>query len=51
MIFIVEDTEITDVLSFQEVGSSVPPETWDVLAKVFAFVLNKSMTGKKNDQT
>ena len=49
-IIIVENEELTDVLSFQEVGDSVPPETWDVLAKIFAFVFKTQKESEINEQ-
>ena len=44
---IVQDKNLSEVLCVQEVGASVPPETWEVLAKIFAFVLK--LEGKRND--
>lgn len=41
-IIIVEDEELTDVLSFQEIGAAVPPETWEALSQIFSFVLNRN---------
>ena len=37
---IVQDANLSEVLSVQEIGSAVPTETWEALAKVFAFVLD-----------
>jgi len=36
---IVQDKNLSELLSVQEIGAAVPPETWEVLAKIFAFVL------------
>lgn len=41
-IMIVENTELTDILSVQDVGQSVPEETWEVLAVIFSYVLDNS---------
>ncbi|HAH60525.1 MAG TPA: flagellar protein FhlB [Treponema sp.] len=37
---VVKNDDMADVLSVREIGSFVPEETWNVLAAVFAFVLN-----------
>ncbi|MCR5046873.1 MAG: EscU/YscU/HrcU family type III secretion system export apparatus switch protein [Treponema sp.] len=36
---IVENKNLANLLTVQEIGSSVPEETWEALAKIFAFVL------------
>lgn len=36
---VVQDKNLSEVLCVQEIGASVPPETWEVLSKIFAFVL------------
>ena len=36
---IVENESLSETLSVQEIGAAVPEETWEVLAKIFAFVL------------
>ena len=33
-----QDTFLSGLLSMQEIGSYVPPETYEVLAKIFAFI-------------
>lgn len=35
---LVKNGELTDFLTVQEIGSIVPPETWEAVAKIFAFV-------------
>jgi flagellar biosynthesis protein len=36
---VVEDKCLADVLTVQEIGAAVPEETWEALAKIFAFVI------------
>ena len=43
---IVQDQGLSEVLSVQEVGAEVPQETWEALAKIFAFVIKLE---KKHD--
>lgn len=40
-IAIIENENLTDFLSVQEIGSCVPEEVWPVLAKIFAFVMKE----------
>lgn len=40
---VVENELLTDVLTVQEIGAAIPEETWEVVAKIFAFII-------KNDQ-
>jgi len=35
---LVEDETLANVLSVQEIGACVPEETWNVVAKVFAYI-------------
>lgn len=35
---IIEDPDLSALLSFVEVGAWVPPETWQALARILAFV-------------
>lgn len=35
---LVKNDELADFLTVQEIGSIIPPETWEVVAKIFAFV-------------
>lgn len=37
---IVEDKGLAEFLTVQEIGAAVPEETWEALAKIFAFVLS-----------
>ena len=37
---IVNDGGLADFLTVQEIGSAVPPETWEIVAKIFAYVIN-----------
>lgn len=39
---VVENKELTDFLSVQEIGTCVPENIWPVLAKIFAFVMQES---------
>ncbi|MCR4580458.1 MAG: EscU/YscU/HrcU family type III secretion system export apparatus switch protein [Treponema sp.] len=39
-ILIKEDTVLVDMLGLQNVGDIVPEETWDILAELFAFIIN-----------
>lgn len=39
---IVENKELTDFLSVQEIGTCVPESIWPVLAKIFAFVIQEA---------
>ncbi|WP_318679716.1 EscU/YscU/HrcU family type III secretion system export apparatus switch protein [Treponema sp.] len=41
-IAVVENTELTEFLSVQEIGECVSEQVWPVLAKIFAFVINNS---------
>ena len=41
-IHIEENIPLVDLLDVQEVGESVPEETWIALSKIFAFVLENS---------
>ena len=35
---LVKNDELADFLTVQEIGSIIPQETWEVVAKIFAFV-------------
>ena len=35
---IVHDENLANVLSVQEIGSFIPEQTWEAMAKIFAFV-------------
>ena len=39
-ILIVRDDILSDVLSLQEVGSFIPENTWEAMAKIFAFIVH-----------
>lgn len=39
---IFENEILSDILSANEIGDFVPEETWEVLAIIFAFVLEKT---------
>ena len=39
---VVENDELTDFLSVQEIGTCVPENVWPVLAKIFAFVMQET---------
>ena len=43
---VVEDKGLADFLSVQEIGSAIPPETWEAVAKIFAFVVNLKKESK-----
>lgn len=36
---ITEDASLADFLSVQEIGQTIPEETWEAVAKIFAFVV------------
>lgn len=36
---ITEDAALADFLSVQEIGQAIPEETWEAVAKIFAFVV------------
>ena len=36
---VVRDEVLTNVLSVQQVGESIPEETWQTVAKIFAFII------------
>lgn len=38
---IVQNEQLTDFLSVQEIGTCVPESVWPVLAKIFAFVMQE----------
>lgn len=42
---VTENENLVDFLSVQEIGQPIPEETWEAVAKIFAFVVNWS---KKN---
>ena len=43
---VVEDEMLANVLSVQDVGACVPEETWQTVAKVFAFISEVSHARK-----
>ena len=36
---IVENSELTDVLTLQEIGSIIPEETWELIANIFSYII------------
>lgn len=36
---VTEDAALADFLSVQEIGQAIPEETWEAVAKIFAFVV------------
>lgn len=42
---VVENKIAADILTFEEIGACIPEETWEIIAKIFAFVVdnNKKM--------
>ena len=36
---ITEDAALADFLSMQEIGQAIPEETWEAVAKIFAFIV------------
>ena len=36
---VVKNDQLADFLTVQELGSVIPPETWELVAKIFAFVV------------
>jgi flagellar biosynthesis protein len=47
-ISVVEDTTLVDFLGIQDVGDYIPEETWSVVAKIFAFIVD-SKNGVNNE--
>lgn len=45
-VLIKEDTILVDMLGLSDVGTIVPEETWEVLARIFAFIMEKNWTKK-----
>ena len=41
-IMIVEQSEATDFLSVQEIGTAVPEEAWEIVARIFSYIEKKS---------
>ena len=39
-ISILEDKTLVDFLGIQDVGDYIPEETWEVVAKIFAFIID-----------
>lgn len=38
---IVQNKGLVEVLSVQDIGTCVPEETWSILAKIFAFIIDQ----------
>lgn len=38
---VVKNIEATEVISLQEIGEYIPEETYEILAKIFAFIKSK----------
>jgi type III secretion system FlhB-like substrate exporter len=38
---VVKNIEATEVISMQEIGEYIPEETYEILAKIFAFIKSK----------
>ena len=47
-ISVVEDPPLVDFLGIQDVGDYIPEETWSVVAKIFAFIVD-SKNGVNNE--
>ena len=47
-ISVVEDAPLVDFLGIQDVGDYIPEETWSVVAKIFAFIVD-SKNGVNNE--
>ena len=45
---IVQDDALTNVLAIQRVGDLIPEETYEVLAKIFAFIARMNAAGQEN---
>ena len=41
-VLIKEDTILVDMLGLSDVGTIVTEETWEVLARIFAFIMEKN---------
>ena len=37
---IVENSELTDVLTLQEIGLIIPEETWELIAYIFSYIID-----------
>lgn len=44
---IVQNSDLVDILSLQNVGSLIPEETYEIIAKIFVFVMKISGDEKK----
>ncbi len=42
---IIENADLADVLSAQEIGAYIPEETWLVMARIFCFILEAEGRG------
>ncbi len=40
------DAALADFLSVQEIGQTIPEETWEAVAKIFAFVVQFDAKGR-----
>lgn len=39
---IVKNEIATEILTAEEIGSSIPEETWEIIAKIFTFLIEKN---------
>lgn len=38
---VVKNDEVAGILSMQEIGTSIPAETWQIIAEIFAFIIKQ----------
>ncbi|MBP3562705.1 MAG: EscU/YscU/HrcU family type III secretion system export apparatus switch protein [Treponema sp.] len=38
---IVENSDLTDVLTLQEIGTIIPEETWELIANIFSYIIEQ----------
>lgn len=39
---IIKNEIAAEILTAEEIGSSIPEETWEIIAKIFAFLIEKN---------
>lgn len=38
---IVENSDLTDILTLQEIGTIIPEETWELIANIFSYIIEQ----------
>ena len=36
-----ENSDLTDVLTLQEIGTIIPEETWELIANIFSYIIEQ----------